>query len=145
MTSFQCKELLPAITHFANGGNLWYYNGKKWKQQDHFVIQAYVDKPERIFNIIEDSNFEARKAYALGEEIEYQNPENMLWQKVESNTQVFSDWINYRPITKKIYEWQYVLIINGKIVDYTNGFYTEEVGADWVKFEPSKRIRNGNV
>jgi len=69
MTKEQTKELLPAITHFANGGNLWVYRDKKWQKQYNLLMDRTNMK---ICNIIEDRHFEARKAFALGEEIENQ-------------------------------------------------------------------------
>ena len=42
MTREKCKELLPAITHFVNGGNLWSYVDKKWiKQKSVFTDRTY--------------------------------------------------------------------------------------------------------
>ena len=68
MTRQQAKELSPAITHFANGGNLWYDNGLIWNKQE----EIYTQSDYHSNNIIEDKHFEARKAFALGEEIENQ-------------------------------------------------------------------------
>ena len=65
MTKEQAKKLLPAITHFAKGGNLWGYNSNEWYKQS----KLWLDD-DGIQNIIEDKHFEARKADALGEEIE---------------------------------------------------------------------------
>ena len=59
MTRNQCKELQEAFNHYASGGDLWWYNGKGWHVQDHLVIDG---ADTEAFNIIEDSNFEARKA-----------------------------------------------------------------------------------
>ena len=65
MTKEQAKKWLPEISHWANGGGLWFYNiHNEWQKKtlDEFRInQIYV---------IEDQHFEARKAHALGKHIE---------------------------------------------------------------------------
>ncbi len=140
MNREETKKLLPAITHFADGGNLWRYNNRleKWE------CQTTVEQLNKESNIIEDKHFESRKAFALGEEIEkrikYQDDTDGQW-----NVTHYPTWNNisyeYRPKSEKpVYEWQWIYKIN-KIYHLTDIFYTEEEANDGSKFEPSKRIR----
>jgi len=73
MTRERAKTLLPEIIHWANGGNLWKYveSTKTW------VMHDCEEKDELLFKsttkshyVIEDKHFEARKAFALGEDVE---------------------------------------------------------------------------
>ncbi len=142
MTREQAKLLSPVIKYFADGGNLWCYTTQReWiKQSEVLLFQNYA-------NIIEDKHFEARKAFALGEDIEkrakYQDNSTGKWY-----TDINPTWNNisyeYRPKPKEpVYEWQWIFKRNKSEYGMSSGFYSviaEEL--DWVKFEPSKRIRH---
>ena len=156
MTRIETKELLSAIIHFANGGELWWYNPSSdtWKKQ----IKVWCNKADmhndRIMNVIEDSHFESRKHFALGGEIEYQNPDTALWQLVEGSIPLFDDWITYRPKPKEpVYEWQWYYfetMRDHSCFRLTYHWHTTKEKAQLQtghyeiqgKFEPSKRIRD---
>ncbi len=137
MNRKETKKLLPAITHFASGGDLWWYDIHKkiWRKQDG----VFYTKDESC-NIIEDKHFESRKAFALGEEIEYEKYTYGVktWVLRDNDSWFWS--VDYRPKPKEVYEWQWTYKIN-KTYHLTDIFYTEKEANDWVKFEPSKRIR----
>ena len=144
MNITQAKELLPAINHFVNGGWLWYYmpKDKKWYKQDSVDVEFTKDW---ICNVIGDKHLQARKAYALGEEVEWLTKPNRGSTYTEDWVNApFPDWDNdtkYRPKSKKVYEWQYILEDDDKY-KMSRGYYAEsEAIADWIKFEPSKRLR----
>jgi len=144
MTRKQTLELLPIITHFANGGELWYCN----TEQGVWEIQTLLFENSTVAcNIMEDKHFEARKAHALGEEIEYLSCDgNWLTDKTPA-------WLmdEYRPKPKEpIYEWQW--IINDSCYEKTYGpfeitdeYFTEEPCFQFhnavEKLEISKRIK----
>jgi hypothetical protein len=65
MNREKAKELLPVITHFAKGGNLWTYT-----ETAGWVVQSEICLHGLYSNIIEDEFFEERKHYALGGDIE---------------------------------------------------------------------------
>ena len=138
MTREQAKKLSPAIQHFANGGKLWAYgDDKKW------YIQTSIYPQEYSKYVIEDKHFEARKAHALGGEIEYLAiGNNGNWYPCGGTMQWIDD-LEYRPkSTEPVYEWPWAYI---EYEDYVmSEYHTEEETSedhDWIKFEPSKRIR----
>ena len=139
MTREEAKELHEAFNHFANGGDLWFYNPdiNRWYKQDNLYDKARPD----ICNVIEDKHFEARKAFALGEEIEYKREHFDRWHIIKDAS--WNDKIQYRPKLKEVYEWQWACRERGNysLTDY----YTEKQALDYcsgcMKFEPSKRIR----
>jgi hypothetical protein len=140
MTRLQCKELQEAFNHFANGGNLWRYNNRlnEWK------IQTTIEPVNKESNIIEDQHFEARKAYALGEEIEYRISIHYPWSSTNKPNWTTGE---YRPKPKEpVYEWQYYYLLD-EVYVLTNRFYTDDIEnkKDWIKFKPSKRLRNDNT
>ena len=143
MTRKQAKELLPAIQHFANGGELWWCDGPSnvWNKQ----IGLFIDKPYKAYNIIEDQHFEARKHYALCGEVE------ILTNKYTNEWQIVThpQWgthREYRPKPKEVYEWQYTYFqrLVGRW-DITEEYYTVPESGGWVKFEPSKRLRKEKI
>ena len=135
MTREEAKELLPAITHFANGGNLWYYthHNKIWNRQCSVILSNLHDQ-----NIIEDKHFEARKAFSLGEEVEYLI--NGRWKMATNISD--NPKMTYRPKSKEVYEWQWYYENNGRYI-LTREHYGDEhdKGKELFKFEPSKRKR----
>jgi len=138
MTKEQAKELLPAITHFANGGELVSCRtDKEWFEQS----QVYINTEHlHCSNIIQDKHFEARRAYALGEEVQTRHFGTDKW--VACKMPAFLRTTQYRPKPKEVYEWQWAYI---EYEDYVmSEYHTEEETSedhDWFKFEPSKRIR----
>ena len=134
----EAKELLPVITHFTNGGNLWCCIRGVWQQQIEILIN-----PVFPANIIEDRHFEARKAYALGKKIEIKAYNNK-WR--ECNHPTFTDLCKYRPKQQEpVFEWQWI-DFNGEEKQYqiSHIFMTEEEAenADWyIKLSISKRKR----
>ncbi len=135
MNRKQAKELLPAIKHFANGGNLWRYNNRL----EEWESQTIIEPLNKESNIIEDKHFEARKAFALGEEIELFK-EVRGWYKCDNPSWIQS--VKYRPKPKEVYEWQRLYKKDKGRYGITDEFFSEvDEGLDWTKFEPSKRIR----
>ena len=98
MTRDKAKKLLSVITHFANGGNLWYYYNEWNKQKELFDWNSGF----KAFNVIEDKNFEARKAFSLGEDIEARRRSSHYpWESVGKALCDFNDSFEYRPKPKK--------------------------------------------
>ena len=124
MNKEECKKLLPAITHFVNGGELWYYSNtdRKWYKQDNFITQAEGSK---IHNIIEDKHFEARKAYALGGEIEFRLTCMSSW--LYSSKEPSWNEYEYRP-KEPVYEWQWIYryMAGSKWIYAFSGHYPNE-------------------
>ncbi len=81
MTRKYIKRWLPEITHWANGGTLWYYSkaSAKW-----VLATGPINWINDEIYVIEDEHFEARKAFALGEAI--QGRKNSHWYRMESPT-----------------------------------------------------------
>ena len=96
MTHKKAKELLPALAHFANGGKLWVWCHpfEKWEVQ----TSIYINDTYPVRNIIEDKHFEARKAFALGEEIQAKKELSKEWR--ESLNPQWSTYYSYRPKPK---------------------------------------------
>ena len=92
MTREQAKKLLPAITHFANGGELWCVDTLgEWRQQTGVTCRIL-----RAENIIKDKHFEVRKHSALGGEVETDTGNTGVWKPAKS---IITDVnaIHYRP------------------------------------------------
>jgi len=133
MDRYEIKALLPAMTHFANGGNLWCYDANHWEVQGTvFTRNAIRD------NIIEDHNFEARKAEALGQKIQFKLDNE--W--VDLTVVAWLEEHEYRiKPSEPVYEWFWLMKLHNGYT--TVGYATEELAAqhkDWERFEPSKRI-----
>ncbi len=92
------KRWLPEITHWANGGELWFYQDKEWIKYDGGFIST-----SKCAYVIEDKHFEARKAHSLGEPIEVNLTLSGTTPWTISKFPVWSDMYNYRPKKKK--EW----------------------------------------
>jgi len=141
MTQQKAKELLSVITHFANDGDLWFYHHRKkdWVKQSAIFEQNQC----RTENIIEDKHFESRKAFALGEMIEIRGLSLTYWTNCIHPT--FMDECEYRPKPKEPeYEWQWVVKDKEEFYVMTKCYHSKEDAPDhWIKFEPSKRIKNG--
>ena len=136
MTRAEAIELQEAFNHFADGGELWYCNTVDWLKQTALDTK----KTKYTTNIIEDKHFEARKAHALGKEVDIYYVNGNKWVTIEHPT--WLDNSKYRPKPNDVYEWFWLMKLpNG----YTTvGYATEELAAqykDWEKFEPSKRIK----
>ena len=96
MTREQAKKLLPAITHFAKGGNLWCVDTLgQWKKQCVVAISNLASQ-----NVIEDKHFEARKAYALGGEVMYfiHFEGKQQWVVVTDSSDLWCDGVLYNPV-----------------------------------------------
>ena len=135
----EAKTLLPAITHFANGGELWCYipTSDRWLQQVNVCLGKGCD----ISNIIKDKHFEASKADALGEEVE------ILINKYTNEWQIVThpQWgthREYRPKPKEVYEWQWYRKSPAGVYVLTSNFFSEPLdNREYTKFKPSKRLR----
>ena len=146
MTRQEAKGLQEAFNHFANNGNLWHaLSPDKWCIQDELNIRT--TSPTE--NIIEDHHFEARKAFALGEEIEWLTNPNRgsmyLPEWLSTSSPDWDDDTEYRPKPKLVYEWQFTSTLGAYDYVMTDKHYTDSSeikgSASWTKFEPSKRLR----
>ena len=151
MTIEQLRGVYPAITHMVNDGNLWYYSAtdKKWYEQTNFIMPSERGTIE-VYNIIEDEHFEARKAYALGKDMEFCSKECGVWTDI-TDPAWMSD-CEYREVdtskkAKPVYEWLWYDKSIAKNDGFTLGtryFTKDEVtNPSFRKFKPSKRIRKG--
>ena len=135
MDRYEIKELLPAMTHFANGGNLWCYDANHWEVQGTvFTRNSSKD------NIIEDHNFEARKAHALGQNIQFKLDDE--WIDLGYVAWLKEHEYRIKP-TEPVFEWQFLYFqeLENKW-DITEEHYTiNGAHSTWTKFEPSKRLR----
>ena len=61
MNREQAKKWCKEITHWGNGGKLWYYMDKKWHIYKGTLFMLY----HKDHYIIDDKHFEARKHFAL--------------------------------------------------------------------------------
>jgi len=154
MTVKELKILYPATTHMVNGGNLWYYSAvdKKWYVQTNFIMPKERGTIE-IYNIIEDKHFEARKAYALGKEIEVLNglTSSRTWAIVHGPA--WEDNSVYREVStgkkskkpKPVHEWLWYYESSTTDGGFRLGttYYTKDEVTNhaFKKFKPSKRIR----
>ena len=71
MTREQAKRWLKEIEWWGNGGNLWDYDFPKKRWIKWNIEDIYFNSNHPATYIIEDEHFEARKAWALGEPIQY--------------------------------------------------------------------------
>jgi len=145
MTREQAKKWLPEITHWANGGNLWYwYDNKEWVKIDNIYFETLDD----IKIVIEDKHFEARKAFALGEPIEISLFNDEPFERCENP--IWNDIHKYRPKPKQWYDtvskenpvlchfWDTPSIKHaGHIVGYKNNMFLYRDGY-WRYAEPVK-------
>ena len=135
----EVERLLPEISHWAKGGVLYWYNSdnKTWKIVEGWSLDWYIDVPV----VIEDEYFEARKAFALDEEIEVYSDSTGFW--VDCNKPLWDLNREYRPKPKEpLYEWQWVYIRHGICTfGITEHRTIDEAIEGHQKFEPSKRIR----
>ena len=139
MTKEQLKKWLPEITHWVNGGDLYIYNpiDDTWNLKINKIFRV-----DQIY-VIEDKHFEARKAFALDEDIESRYIGEDDW-----TLQLYPVWdlcTEYRPKPKEpVYEYQWYDIPHlDEVYELSKEHWIEaEVSnASWIKFEPSKRIR----
>ncbi len=98
MTREQAKRWQPEIIYWANDGNLWWYDKSKWIKYDENKNLSFQEL-NILYYVIEDEHFEARKAFALGEPIEYSISNS--WRKCEKP--LFAENIKYRPKPKEWY------------------------------------------
>ena len=83
MTQKLINDLLPAITHWAKGGKLWYYDDMLgWTEYNSANTPTFNTSDKKCY-IIEDNHFEARKAFAFGESIEERYNEYYEWIEVK--------------------------------------------------------------
>ena len=135
MTHEQAKELQEAFNHFADGGNLWYYDevSDRWCKQDEFVFGTNTKA-----NVIEDKNFEARKHFALDGKIEWKTANG--W--IKSTNPQWEGNVEYRSKPKEpVYEWIFYVVNPDKTIGWTTQHRTEEemASGDMIKLEESKR------
>jgi len=97
MTKERAKQLWPIFKHWANNGNLWWYNAAEniWVKYDKAQpINIMFDSP--TYYVIEDEFFEARKAKALGKSIEIALENSEDWMPVTSSHQLWMQGYKYR-------------------------------------------------
>lgn len=92
------KKYKAEFDHWLNGGEVKVYVPQcirdKWVEASE---DDWNDDAENIF-VIQDKHFEARKAYALGEEIESRVDDSYEW--FSDSVPSFSDRSEYRPKPK---------------------------------------------
>jgi len=137
MTREKVKELLPAITHFANGGELWYVSKvtHTWRTQS----ELWVNTGGVVCNVIEDEHFEARKAYALGGEVEYRTEGSKHeWHIAD---ELWLNFMQYRPKPREqVYEWIFYRVNCDKSIALSE-HVTQVENDQWIKIDATKRIR----
>ena len=133
MNREQLKELLPAIQHYVSGGDLWMYEyGTTWVKQQGFIYTT-----GDLNNIIEDKNFEARKVFALGGEIQWKS-EKGNW--VNINPEPWLD-AEYRVKPENVYEYIWYQELGNGDIRFTE-FHTTQMNPEyWKKFKPSKKVK----
>ncbi len=141
MTREEARKLLPAITHFADGGDLYLYKDNLWKEQQ----SLFIDKMWAIQNIIKDKHFKARKAFALGEPVEVQYKDSTWHEDIHPKWEWQQD---FRPKPKEpVYDYHFTFrrgdewfmsLGRWQRLEEAMHFIT---GKDMTRFEPSKRIR----
>ena len=141
----EIQDNLEAIKHFAGGGSLW-CKGTSWNKQ-YGVITKDDNLCLDAINIIEDCHFEARKAFALGAELEVRSSDPDVW--FPSSSPSFNHLWEYRIKNEEsVYEYQWYRKCSDGTCVLTTQRHTKEViekdkwGRDWYKFEPSKRLVN---
>ena len=101
MNRENAKRWEKEIAFWGNGGNLWFLShNNKWSK--YIIVTPMFDTKDQTAFVMEDQHFEARKAFALGEPIEWADKATD-WTITESPT-----WerILYRPKPKpKPEEW----------------------------------------
>jgi len=109
MTQERAKELLPVITHWANGGVLWGYSSNcRW-----FKYKPYNNinfRSDGLY-VIEDQFIEERKAFAVGKDILMRPRGGRFWRPISEPS--FNPDFEYKvvggvePTTLKqaIYNW----------------------------------------
>ena len=145
MTLKELRGMYPEITHMVNGGDLWYYSaaGERWCVQTNFITPKERGTI-KIYNIIEDEHFEARKAYALGKDLEFCSKECGVWTDI-TNPVWMSDRKYRKKKAKPIYEWlwYYKNSVKDGVFDLGTVYCTRDEVTNPIlkKFKPSKRIR----
>ena len=95
MNREQIKKWLPEIIAYSEGEEILYMsNSSIWKEIEYPSFRT------DIVYVIDDKHVEARKAFAIGEPIEYSDDGGTTWAD-----ELFSTWqndYNYRPKSK---EW----------------------------------------
>jgi len=140
MTRAELQVLLPAMDFYSNGGDLWMYSLdlKRWLKQN-----CFHEDVDMLQNVIGDRHLDARKHFALGGELDYRGVDvNSKWMRCITTPSW--DACAYRPKEDEI-EWQWAHKMNDGVYGMCKMFYTEEEvrSQDWIKFEPSRRVRNG--
>ncbi len=99
MNSKQANRWIEEITFWANGGELWFLGaGGTWRQRTSDFSFCYTIASSYV---IKDKHFEARKADALGEAVEYMSAEH-IWEKATNPS--WSDNLDYRAKPKAWYD-----------------------------------------
>jgi len=139
----QAKELQPALNHFAEGGNLWCWDGMTWCKQETILV-CDVDWKYGVINIIEDKFFIERKAFALGEEIEMYVSGLCKWMVKEDPCWHKSHKYRVKP-KEPVLEWQWIYreIVKNSPPFVLSKYMTEEEAKKNTlvveRYEPSRR------
>jgi len=141
MTKNQAIELLPAIKHFAEGGNLYYYSmvDRKWYAQDVVIISGGASE---LCNVIEDKHFEGRKSFALGEKVEARRLDIEGQTFYDAITPTWDNKYEYRPKPKDIHEWYCMTKLHDGSYTGIGYFTARDIELrNMFRYEPSKRIK----
>lgn len=104
MTRQELKDSWHLLEHWKNGGDIYIRKQSGW----HLCELNEIPNVKSFDFVIKDKHFEARKAYALGEQVEFYNKLSNSWDEVSTPL-----WGNcdYRPKPKeKVFEkrWRYL-------------------------------------
>jgi len=80
MTRKNIRELLPAMTFWAAGGTLCWYDETKSEWNTYKSDNLHFDQPSALSYIMLDEHFETRKAFALGKKIEFKTVGDEKWR-----------------------------------------------------------------
>ncbi len=145
MTQENAKKWLPELIHFANGGTLWGYSSNhQWFKYKNPLVNINF-KDEII--IIEDKHFEARKAFALGDPIEWSDKytpwtitENPTWKRIQYRAK--PDLWKYSIPEEGILCWINEEHTIAKIITGYCGVHTNHVSSFYVANDGDERNHN---
>ena len=86
MTRIQARDNLEAITHWANGGSLWYLSAITKNIEYTSTSVLFFNSSRDHQYIIEDKFFKERKAFALGKDIEGKMRGMTKWSYIRKPT-----------------------------------------------------------
>ena len=124
------KKYFKEFTHWVNGGEV-YYTSIHWTDDTWYKINPTENdsiwEDDFLLYVIKDKHFEARKAHALGEEIEHRNRKSALtleWTICKNP--LWYEFAEYRPKPKK----KKTIVFEEWVIYFTNENIHEIVTTD---------------